>query len=81
MSWFTCSLILLTSFVVAVPVSNLRAVPKKGNRPILRGLLLFTCPSNEGSVFRRLIAEMMVGLQESYISLILVSSTCSVDIK
>ena len=81
MSWFTCSLILLTSFVVAVPVSHLRALHKKGNRLLLRWLLLFTCPSNEGSVFRRLIAEMMVGLQESYISLILVNSTCSVDIK
>ena len=81
MSWFTCSLIQLTSFVVAVPVSHLRALSKKGNRLLLRHLLLFTCPSNEGSVFRRLIAEMTVGLQELYRSLIVVSSTCSGDIK
>ena len=81
MSWFTCSLILLTSFVVAVPVSYLRASPKKGSKLLLRWLLLFTCPTNEGSVFRRLIAEMTVVLQELYISLIVVSSTCSRDIK
>ena len=80
-SWFTYSLILLTSFVVAVPVNHLRVLPKKGNKLLLRWLLLSTCPSNEGSVFRRLIAEMMVGLQELYISLIVVSSTCSGDIK
>ena len=81
MSWFTHSLILLTSFVVAVPVSHLRALPKKGSRLLLRQLLLFTCPSNEEYVFRRLIAEMTVGLQELYISLIVVSSTYNVDIK
>ena len=81
MSRFTCSLILLTSFVVAVPVSHLRALPKKGSRLLLRWLLLFICPSNEGSVFRRLIAEIMVGLQELYISLIGVSSTCCGDIE
>ena len=81
MSWFTHSLILLTSFVDVVPVSHLRASPKKGNKLLLRQLLLFKCPSNEGSVFRRLIAEMTVGLQELYISLIVVSSTYSGDIK
>ena len=81
MNWFTISLILLTSFVVAVPVSHLTVLPKKGNKLLLRQLLLFTCPSNEGSVFRRLIAEMMVGLWELYISLIVMSSTCSGDIK
>ena len=80
-SWFICSLILLTSFVVAVPIRHLRASPKKGNRLLLWWVLLFMCPSNEGSVFKRLIAEMMVGLQELYISLIVVSSTWSDDIK
>ena len=80
-SWVTCSLIMLKSFVVAVPVNHLRVSHKKGNKLLLRWLLLFTCPSNEGSVFRRLIAEMMVGLQELYISLIVVSSTWSGDIK
>ena len=81
MSWFTHSLILLTSFVVAVPVSHLRALPKKGNRLLLWQVLLFMCPLNEGSVLRRLIAEMMVGLQELYISLMVSSSTCSGDSK
>ena len=61
MSWFTCSLILLTSFVVAAPVSPLRLSPKKGSRLLLWQLLLFTCSSNEGSMFKRLIAEMIVG--------------------
>ena len=32
------------------------------------------CPLNERSVFKIFIAEMMVGLQEFYISLIVVSS-------
>ena len=58
-SWFTCSLILLTSFIVAVPFSHLKALPKKGNSLLLRQLLLLICPSNKGSVFKRLIAERM----------------------
>ena len=74
-SWFTCSLMLLTSFEVAVPVSYLRVSSNKSNRLFLWWVLLFMCPWNEGSVFRRLIVEMMVGLQELYISLIVVSST------
>ena len=36
---------------------------------------------NEGSVLSRLIAEMMVGLQESYMSLMGSSSTFSGDSK
>ena len=35
------------------------------------------CPLNEGSVLSRLIAEMMVGLQKSYMSFMVSSSTCS----
>ena len=81
MSWFTCVLMLFTSFVVAVPLSHLRASPRKGNRLLLWLVLLCVCPSNEGSVFRRLIAKMMVGLQELHISLIVVSSTWSGDNK
>ena len=38
------------------------------------------CPLIEGSVFKRMIAEMMVGLQELYISLMVSSSTCSGDL-
>ena len=80
-SWFTHALMLLTSFVVAGTVSHHRATPKKGNRLLLWWVLLFMCPSNEGSVLKRLIAEMMVGLQELYISLIVVSSTWIGDSK
>ena len=50
MSWFTLFLMLLTSFVIAVPVSKLRESPKKGNRPLLTWLLWWLeCPSSEGS--------------------------------
>ena len=80
-SWFSCSQMLLTSFVVAVTVSHRRALPKKGNRLLLWWVLLCMCPLNEGPIFRRLIAEMMVGFQELYISLIVVSSTWSGDNK
>ena len=55
---------MLMSLVVAVPVSQLRALPKKGNRLLLVHLLLFEVPSNEESVFKRLIAVMMMGLYE-----------------
>ena len=78
MSWFTCFLIL---FVVAVPVSHLKASPKKGNMLLLWWELLCMCPSNEGYVMSRLIAEMMEGLQEMYMSLMVSSSTCSGDSK
>ena len=53
---------LLTSFVVAVPISQLRALPKKNNRLLLMHLLWLKCPSNEVSVFKRLMAGMMIGL-------------------
>ena len=43
----------------------------------MMSITVFMWPSNEGSMFKRLIAEMMVGLQELYISLIVVSSTWS----
>ena len=52
----------LTYFVVAVPISKLRVSPKKGNRLLLMPLLWLQCPSNEGSMFKRFMAGMMIGL-------------------
>ena len=47
----------------------------------MASIAVCVCPSNEGSVFGRLIAEMMVGLHDLYMSLIVVSSTWSSDNK
>ena len=62
MSWFILFLILFTSLVVAVSASQLRALPKKGNRLLLTCLLWLVFPSIEGSVAKRLIAGIMMGL-------------------
>ena len=51
-SWMTLFLILLTSFVVAVPMSQLSASPNKGRRLLLVHLLEAGTPSKEGSFFR-----------------------------
>ena len=80
MSWFTLVLMLFTSFAVAVPVSYLRASPRNGNKLHLQQELCCDFPSKEGFVFIRLIADMMVGLQELYMSSMFESSTCSADI-
>ena len=80
MSWFTLVLMLFTSFVVAVPVSHLRASPRNGNKLCLWRVLYCDFPSKEGFVFIRLIADMMVGMQELYMSSMFESSTCNVDI-
>ena len=53
---------LLISFVVAVPVSQPRALPKKSNRLLLRQVLWLESPSTEGSMFKRLMAGMIKGL-------------------
>ena len=45
----------------------------------MASIAVCVCPSNEGSVFGRLIAEMMVGLHDLYMSLIVVSSTLISD--
>ena len=51
-SWLTLFLILLTSLVVAVPVSQLSASPKKGRRFLLVHLLKGDMPSKVGSLLR-----------------------------
>ena len=64
MSSFTLFFILLISLVVSVPVSQLGALPKKGNRLLLTCLLWIEFLSSEGSVAKGLIAGMMMGLYE-----------------
>ena len=51
---------LFMSFVVAVPVSHLRSSPKKGNK-LLWQVCDCDCPSKEGLVCNKLIADIMVG--------------------
>ena len=60
-SWFTCCLISCVSIVEAVPVSQLNASPKKGNR------LLLDCGFSVGdrfseSVLSNCTVDLMVGL-------------------
>ena len=47
-SWFICVLILFMSFVVAVPVSQLRTSPRKGSKLLLWQMCVCHCPSKEG---------------------------------
>ena len=67
------------SFVVAVPVSYLRASPRKGSKLLLCLICGCDCPSKEGCVCNNFIADIMVVLQELYMSSMFVSSTCRVD--
>ena len=80
MSWSTLVLMLFMSFVVAVPVSHLRASPRNGNKIHLWQVLCCDFPLKEGFVFIRLIADMMVGLQKLYMSSMFESSTHNVNI-
>ena len=75
-SWFICILILFISFVVAVPVSQLRASPRKGSRLLLQQMCVCDCPSKEGLDCNNFY---MVVLPELYMSSIFESSTCRVD--
>ena len=61
---------LCMSFVVAVPVSQLRASPRKGSNLLLQQMCV--CGWMDCSSF---IAEVMVVLPELYMSLMLESST------
>ena len=61
-SWLTLFLILLTSLVVAVPVSQLSASPKKGRRLFLVCLLKGDISSKVGSLFRSSVAVNIRGL-------------------
>ena len=70
---------LFMSFVVAVPVSRLRASPRKGSKLLLGLTCGYDCPSKDGFVYNNFIADIMVVLQELYMSSMFVSSTCSID--
>ena len=70
---------LLTSFVVAVPVSHLSASPRNGSKLLLQQGCDCDCLSKEGLAFSKLIADIMVGLKELYTSSMLESSMCNVD--
>ena len=78
-NWFIWVLMLFMSFVVAVPVSRLRASPKKGSMLLLWQMCGCDNPSKEGLVCNKLIADIMVVLQELYMSSMFMSITCSVD--
>ena len=59
---------LFISFVVAVPVNQLRASPRKGSKLLLQQMCGCDCPSKEGLVCNNFIADIMVVLSELYIS-------------
>ena len=73
MSWLILVLMLWISFVVAVPVSQLRASPRKGSRLLLHHVLV--CSWLELS---RLMAEVIVVSLDLYMSCILDNSSWSV---
>ena len=78
-SWFICVLILFISFVVVVPVSQLRASPRKGSKLLMQQMCVCGCPSKEGLDCNNFIADIMVVLLELYMSSMFESSTCIVD--
>ena len=73
MSWFILVLIQYISLVVAVPVNQWRAVPRKGNKLLLCRVLV--CSWLE---FRRLMVEVIVVLLDWYMSCMLDNSSWSV---
>ena len=72
-NWFICILMLFMSFVVPVPVSHLRTSPRKGSKLLLWWMCGCDCPSKEGLVCNNFIADIMVVLQELYMSSMFVS--------
>ena len=78
-NWFILALILLTSFVVAVAKSHLSASPRNGSKLLLWWGCDCDIPSKEGLVFYKLIADIIVDLQELYTSSMFESSTYNVD--
>ena len=61
-NWLTPFLMLLTSLVIAVPVSQLSASPKKGWKLFLIHLLEARTPSKEGSFVRIWVTAKISGL-------------------
>ena len=73
MSWFILVLMLCISLVVAVPVSQLRVVPRKGNKLLLCCVLVYSWLE-----FSRLMAEVIVVSLDLYMSCMLDNSSWSV---
>ena len=78
-NWLILVLMLFMSFVVAVPVSYQRASPRNGSKLLLQQMCDCDCLSKVGLVCNKSIADILVVLQELYVSSMLVSSTCSID--
>ena len=72
-------LMLFMSFVVTVPISHLRASPRKGSKLHLWQMCECDCPLKERLVCNKSFADNIVVLQELYLSSMLVSSTYSVN--
>ena len=72
-SWFILVLMLWISLVVAVPVSQLRAAPRKGSRLLLHCVLVYSWLE-----FSRLMAEVIVVSLDLYMSCMLDNSSWSV---
>ena len=73
MSWLILVLMLWISFVVAVPVSQLRASPRKGSRLLLHHALVHSWLE-----FSSLMAEVIVVSLDLYMSCMLDNSSWSV---
>ena len=69
MSWLILDLMLCISLVVAVPVSQLRAVPRKGNKLLLHHVMVCGWLA-----FSKLMADVMVDSLDLYMSCILDNS-------
>ena len=69
MSWLILDLMLCISLVVAVPVSQLRVVPRKGNKLLLHCMMV--CGWLE---FSKLMVDVMVVSLDLYMSCILDNS-------
>ena len=62
-----------------MPISHLSASPRNGSKLLLWQGCDCDFLSKEGLVFKKLIADIIVGLQELYTSSMLESSMCNVD--
>ena len=78
-SWFIRILMLFMCFVAAVPVSQLRAYPRKGSKLLLWQMCVCNCLSKEGLDCNNFTADIMVVLPELCMSSMFESSTCSID--
>ena len=78
-TWFIHVLMLFISFVVAVPVSQVKASPRKGSKFLLWCMCGCDCPPKEGLVCNSFIADIIVVLLELYMSSMFERSTCNID--